>query len=74
MARENLIYEYRNNVPKYGWMMNIEKLIELDNNKKLFFTSNGKPRKKKFLDDYEGTEIDNLWHDIMPIGQNKLNH
>lgn len=69
MARENLKYEYKGYTPSFGWMMSKEKLIELDSLNKLYFTKNGKPRRKNFIEDYEGTEIDNLWNDIIPLGQ-----
>jgi len=71
MARKNLIFEYKGYIPKYGWMMVKEKLDELDRQNKIYFTKNGKPRRKNFLDDYEGSEIDNIWTDILPIGQNQ---
>lgn len=69
MARENLKYEYKGYLPQHGWMMNKEKLIQLDRAEKLFFTKNGKPRRKNFMTDYVGTEVDNLWVDIHPLGQ-----
>ncbi len=71
MARQNLIYEYKNYVPKYGWMMMCEKLEEMDKQGKLYFTKNGKPRRKNFLDEYGGSEADNIWLDITPVGQNQ---
>jgi hypothetical protein len=52
-------------------MMTREKLEELDKLNKIYFTSNGKPRRKNFLEDYEGSEIDNIWTDILPVGQNQ---
>lgn len=69
MARKNLIYEYKGYTPEFGWMMNREKLEELDRQNKIFFTKNGKPRRKNFLDDYAGNEVDNHWTDIQPVGQ-----
>lgn len=69
MARENLRYEYKGYTPANGWMMSKEKLIELDKNEKLYFTKNGKPRRKNFMSDYTGSEVDNLWLDILPLGQ-----
>jgi hypothetical protein len=69
MARPNLRYEYKGYLPAYGWMMSKEKLEELDKQGKLFFTKNGKPRRKNFLEDYTGSEVDNIWIDIMPLGQ-----
>lgn len=69
MERKNLIFEYKGYTPQYGWMMNRVKLEELDHQNKIFFTKNGKPRRKNFLDDYEGSEVDNIWNDILPVGQ-----
>lgn len=69
MARKNLKFEYLGYIPEYGWMMSIEKLEELYRLNKIYFTKNGKPRRKNFLDDYEGTEVDNIWMDILPVGQ-----
>jgi DNA modification methylase len=69
MARKNLIFEYLGYTPEFGWMMNIEKLEQLNSLNKIYFTKNGKPRRKNFLEDYEGTEIDNIWTDILPVGQ-----
>ena len=69
MERKNLVYEFKGYTPQYGWMMNREKLEELDNLNKIYFTKNGKPRRKNFLDDYAGSEVDNIWTDIQPIGQ-----
>jgi hypothetical protein len=71
MARKNLIFEYRGYTPEYGWMMVREKLEELDSLNKIYFTKNGKPRRKNFLHDYEGSEIDNIWTDIEPVGHNQ---
>jgi hypothetical protein len=69
MARKNLVFEYKGYTPLYGWMMNMEKLEELDRLNKIYFTKNGKPRRKNFFEDYAGSEADNQWLDILPIGQ-----
>lgn len=69
MARPNLVYEFMGYTPKWGWMMSREKLEELQNQEKIYFTSTGKPRRKNFLADYSGTEVDNIWIDIHPLGQ-----
>ncbi len=71
MARKNLVYEYKGYTPKYGWMMTLDKLKELDAAGKIYFTKNGKPRRKNFIFDYEGTEVDNVWIDIHPLGQSQ---
>lgn len=69
MARDNLKYQYKGYTPPNGWMMSVEKLEELDKNGKLYFTKNGKPRRKNFMEDYSGSEVDNVWVDILPMGQ-----
>ena len=69
MARKNLIFEYKGYTPEFGWMMSVEKLDELDGLNKIYFTKNGKPRRKNFMDDYEGSEVDNIWTDLLPVGQ-----
>jgi len=69
MARANLVYEFMGYTPIHGWMMSREKLQELDDAGKLYFTKNGKPRRKNFLEDYVGTQVDNIWTDILPVGQ-----
>jgi DNA modification methylase len=69
MARKNLVFEFMGYTPEFGWMMTLEKLEELVKKNKIYFTKNGKPRRKNFLEDYEGTEIDNIWSDILPVGQ-----
>jgi DNA modification methylase len=71
MARKNLVFEYKGYTPEFGWMMTREKLDELDRLDNIFFTKNGKPRRKNFLDDYDGNEVDNQWSDILPAGQNQ---
>lgn len=69
MARTNLVFEFMGYTPKWGWMMSREKLEKLSSQEKIYFTSNGKPRRKNFLSDYAGSEIDNLWIDVFPLGQ-----
>ena len=69
MARPNLVFEFMGYTPTWGWMMSREKLEDLAKNEKIYFTSSGKPRRKNYLDDYSGTEIDNIWIDIHPLGQ-----
>jgi adenine-specific DNA-methyltransferase len=56
---KNLIYEYKGySAPEKGWRMVKEKLIELDNDDRLYFPKDkGKEYKKKFLDEYEGQQL-----------------
>jgi DNA modification methylase len=64
MARQNLIYEYNGYIPKFGWMVNKEKLTQFDIENRLYWSNTGKPYRKYFADEYEGREITNLWDDI----------
>jgi hypothetical protein len=48
MARKNLVFEYKGYTPEFGWMMSKEKLDELDKQNKIYFTKNGKPRRKNY--------------------------
>jgi DNA modification methylase len=64
MARKNLIYEYKGYTPKYGWMVNREKLEQMDDEGRIYWSGTGKPYRKYFLDEYEGKEVSNLWDDI----------
>ena len=65
--RKNLIYEYKGYTPKYGWMVSIEKLKKMDQEKKIHWNSKGRPNRRVFLDEYKGQPIENLWTDIFVI-------
>jgi DNA modification methylase len=67
--RENLIYEYKGYTPKYGWMVEKEKLVELDRKGMLLWSKNEKPLRKIYLEeDSEGQPIHEIWDDIPPVG------
>jgi len=65
--RANLIYEYKGYTPQYGWMMEKVKLEEFDRLGKLYWSSNGRPSRKIFLDEVKAPVVGNLWDDIPPI-------
>jgi adenine-specific DNA-methyltransferase len=65
--RPLLRYEYRGYLPRHGWMMNREKLEQLDAAGRLHWNSKGRPNRRVFLDDYPGQPIGNLWTDIKVI-------
>ena len=65
--RENLRYEYKGYVPKYGWMLSKEKLIDFDKRNKLHWNAKNKPNRRIFLDEYQGQPISCLWTDIKVI-------
>ena len=66
-VRKNLIYEYKGYTPKYGWMVNRERLEQMDREEKLHWNSQGKPNRRVFLDEYKGQPLENLWTDIYVI-------
>jgi DNA modification methylase len=65
--RPNLIYEYKGYTPKFGWMMELVKLEQMDKEEKLYWNSKGTPQRKIFLDEVEKPVIGNLWDDIFNI-------
>jgi len=65
--RKNLIYEYKGYTPRLGWMMEKERLVELDAQGKLAWSSKGKPLRKIYLDEVAAQKCGNLWDEIKPI-------
>lgn len=66
----NLMYNYKGySTPTKGYRMVKSKLEALDKEERLYFPEdkNKKIQEKKFLDEYEGQPIDNLWTDIFVI-------
>lgn len=70
--RENLRYEYNGYLPKWGWMVSKEKLIEFDKKDKLHWNKNNKPNRRVYLEEYQGQPIQNLWNDIFVINPMSL--
>ncbi len=69
--RPNLIYKYKNYTPKFGWMMELEKLMQFDKDNKLHWNTKGKPQRKIFLDEVEKPILGNLWDDISNVQSSK---
>ncbi len=69
--RPNLIYEYKGYTPKWGWMMERDKLEKLDQEGKFLFNSNGTPQRKIFLDEVKKAVLGNLWDDIQNVQSSK---
>ncbi len=65
--RPNLIYEYNGYTPKFGWMVEREKLIDFDKKNMLVWSKNGKPQRKIYLNEEQGRPITNLWDEIPPV-------
>jgi adenine-specific DNA-methyltransferase len=62
-------YEWRGRKPPGGrhWSVKKEAMDDLLNQGKIFFTKNGIPRFKQYLDEMEGQPLQTLWNDILPI-------
>jgi DNA modification methylase len=69
--RPNLIYDYKGYTPKWGWMMEKEKLEKLDADGKLLWNSNGTPQRKIYLDEVAKPVLGNLWSDIQNVQSGK---
>lgn len=65
--RKNLIYEYAGYTPRLGWMMEREKLEELDRVGKLCWSGNGKPARKIYLDEVPQPPVGSIWADVLPV-------
>ncbi len=69
--RKNLIYEYKGYTPQWGWMMEKERLQELDDDGRLLWSSNGRPQRKIYLDNKKKPIIGNIWSDISNVQSSK---
>jgi DNA modification methylase len=68
--RPNLTYTYKGyKPPKKGWAISKEKMALWDKEGRLHFPSSksGRIQRKRYLDELEGEEVQNLWDDILPI-------
>lgn len=69
--RPNLMYEYKGyKPPAKGWAISLEKMEQWDADGRLHFPSSqdGRIRRKRYLDELKGEEVQSLWDDILPIG------
>jgi len=64
ISSKNKFYEYKGYIPEYGWNVDKEKLIEMDNQGLLIWKDGVCKRYKKYLDERE-ERINNLWTDIV---------
>ncbi len=65
-ARPNLCYEWKGfkNPSSSGWRLSKERLEEEYQKGNIVIKENGKLERRKYLDDYEGVPLGNLWTDI----------
>ncbi|MDY5616156.1 MAG: DNA methyltransferase [Helicobacter sp.] len=65
-----LIYDYKGyKPPKNGWSVSYQTMQQYEKENKLKFPKdkNGRIERKQYLDEWEGTPIQNLWDDIFVI-------
>ena len=58
--------EWRGKLPPAGkhWQYTPDKLDELDKNGEIFWSSNGNPRRKVYLDNNKGKKVQDIWLDF----------
>jgi site-specific DNA-methyltransferase (adenine-specific) len=69
--RPNLTYTYKGYPPPAkGWAISREKMEQWDEEGRLYFppSPKGRIRRKRFLDELKGEEVQSDWDDILPIG------
>jgi len=65
--RPNLSYEYKGYIPRWGWRVEMEKLVALDAENRLVWSKVGRPYLKRYLEDHEFSPIKSVITDIPPI-------
>jgi adenine-specific DNA-methyltransferase len=60
--------------PKYewkgvtrAWRVTLDNMRKLEAENRIFYTENGMPRYKQYLDEMNGMPVQNLWNDVQPI-------
>ncbi|MGL5956575.1 MAG: DNA methyltransferase, partial [Brevinema sp.] len=75
--RSNLCYEWRGfrNPHSAGWRLSKERLEEEFQKGNIVIKENGKLQRRKYLKDYKGVPIGNLWIDInLPTGEERVGY
>lgn len=65
--RPNLVYEYKGYTPPHGWRVVRQKLVEIDEAGRIYWSRSGTPYLVRYLDEQKGEIVDNLWTDIFPV-------
>ncbi|MGL4560909.1 MAG: DNA methyltransferase [Brevinema sp.] len=76
-VRPNLCYEWKGfkNPHPSGWRLSKERLEEEYQKGNIVIKDNGKLERRKYLKDYKGVPIGNLWVDInLPIGDERVGY
>ena len=68
-GRDSGRYEWKGHYPPRGrmWSYTYEKMNELERNNKLYYTREGMPRIKRYLDEMPGLSVPSVWTDIFAI-------
>lgn len=59
------LYEYRGITAE--WRVPLERMKQLDDEDRLYFTSRGGIRFKRYLDEMKGVPVNDIWIDISPV-------
>ena len=76
----SLVYDYKGySAPTNGWSVSLETMRRYEAEGRLFFPSNKSQRiqRKQYLDEWEGSPIQNLWNDIYvvnPVAEERLDY
>ena len=68
--RPNLKYEW-NGITKV-WRVTKDKMQNLHNQGRIIYTKNGVARYKRYLDESEGTPLNDVWQDIKPVNSQAI--
>lgn len=71
-ANPGSLYEWKGSGPpgRRYWGVALETMRELEAQGRLYYTRNGLPRKKIYLDETRGMQAQDVWTDIPPISSN----
>jgi len=63
-------YTYKGYTPKRGWLLSEPELRKLDVEGRLYWTKNGKPRRKYYPENLKGRKVGTIWYDVPAITSN----
>jgi len=63
--RPNLTYEWKGHRRVWRWTR--ERMEEADRKGLIHYSSTGLASQKRFLDEMEGTSVDSIWDDVLPV-------
>lgn len=60
-------YDYEWKGVKRSWRLPEDSMRKLDEENRVFYTKNGVPRLKRYLDESKGQPLSDVWSDILPV-------